>query len=107
MAATEDYMPYVLTPELLVYRDVDGWRYKQREPGDLMNGGFRPLSELRFHGPFASPEEAARHAAATVPMHREALRHFASMATSASGEMARFAATMHECMTRNADAPEP
>jgi hypothetical protein len=56
----------LFTSNLYLYLAGDGWRYKRLSPHDFYQRKFPSLDDRVSFGPFAEPEEAARHAAETL-----------------------------------------
>lgn len=66
-----DTLSTLLLPELYLAETAAGWRYRAPAPGEYAN--WQPLDAHPTRGPFATPEEAARDAVATLGLTQQAL----------------------------------
>lgn len=62
--AMPETLSCLLMPSLYLAETTDGWRYRAPAPGEYAN--WQPLDAHPTRGPFATPEEVARDAVATL-----------------------------------------
>jgi hypothetical protein len=70
-AAMAEMISCLLLPSLYLAETTEGWRYRAPAPGE--DGNWQPLEAHPTRGPFATPEEAARDAVATLGLTPRAL----------------------------------
>lgn len=89
-------LTHFASPHLYLGLAPDGWRYRAPAPGEYSR--WQPLEAYPTYGPFASAEEAARDAAATLDLRPGMWQHMAET-IGLDSQLGRAFTTLHTLLS--------